>query len=223
MSYNDYVRSVESPDGRDNAMGSGAFGHYQFMPATAAALAARTAWGRGMTGDQVKLALADPTTGKARSDELMNLYTSDSRGALQKLGLPANNSSLLAMHRFGQAGGTSLLQAPGNMPVAQWVKSVNWGPGVSAEAVIRQNKLDRWADVDGLRKGFIGGDAGAAAPPVASAFAQAEPPPVPQAAPERPFAAPPPAFPTTDLAALFTAPAEKREAESRKRRQALFG
>lgn len=230
LSYNDFVRSVESPDGRDNAMGSGAFSHYQFMPATAVGLAARTAWGRGMTADQVKAALADPATGKARADELMSLYTGDSRTALQRLGIPASNTALLAMHRFGQGGGASLLQAPGNMPVAQWVRSVNWGPGISADAVIKQNKLDRFGDVNALRNGFLGGNGPAPAgtpatepSPIAAAFAQPETSGPLKDDPGPHQFKPLDVLPTSDLAAMFTAPAAAREKQAKARRQALFG
>lgn len=181
-SYADFVAGVESPTGEDNRMGSGAFSKYQFMPATAAGLAQRTAWGAGATPANVKsLVMADPS----RADELFKLYNGDSSGALAKAGLPADQTSMLALHRFGQAGGTSLLQAPGQMPVQDWVKSVNWGPGVGADAVIKQNGLAQYANVDDLRRRFLGGGASApkSADPSIAAIVAPQDMPEPAAAP----------------------------------------
>jgi hypothetical protein len=179
VNYANYVVAAESPTGEDNRLGSGAFSKYQFMPATAASLAQRTAWGRGLTPATVKAAVAaDP----ARADELFKLYNADSSGALKSAGLPTDNASMMALHRFGQGGGTSLLKAPGTMSMQDWVNSVNWGPGVAASEVIRQNKLDRFKNVDALRGGFLGGN-------FASAFEGAEPP---AAATPQPFVDPAP-------------------------------
>lgn len=166
MNYDNYVVASESPNGEDNRMGSGAFSRYQFMPATAAELARRTAWGATATPENVKaLVMAQP----GRDKELFGLYNANSATALKSAGLPTDNPSMMALHRFGQGGGTSLLKAPGTMSVQDWVNSVNWGPGVAASEVIRQNKLDRFGNVDALRRGFLGGN-------FASAFEGAEPP-----------------------------------------------
>lgn len=213
--YADFVASVESPTGEDNRMGSGAFSKYQFMPATAAGLAQRTTWGRGLTPANIKAAvMADPS----RADELFRLYNADSSSALTRAGLPANNTSMLALHRFGQGGGTSLLQAPANMAVAEWVKSVNWGPGVAADAVIRQNKLDRYANVGDLRRDFLGSNE-AAMPTIADAVASPNvgtPPLAPAQA--APFQAPPQnqALIASLLADAFT-PTEDEERETRRK------
>lgn len=183
-SYADFVAGVESPTGEDNRMGSGAFSKYQFMPATAAGLAQRTAWGQGVTPANVKAAvMGDPTGGRA--NELFKLYNADSSGALAKAGLPADQTSMLALHRFGQAGGTSLLQAPGQMPVQDWVKSVNWGPRVGADAVIKQNGLGQYANVDDMRRRFLGGGASApkSADPSIAAIVAPQDMPEPAAAP----------------------------------------
>ncbi len=209
MSFGDFVIGAESPTGEDNRAGSGALSKYQFMPATAAALARRTSWGAGLTPDTVKAAVqGDPTGGRAK--ELYGLYEGDSRAALNRVGLPVDQTSILALHRFGQSGGTSLLQAPANMPVTQWVNSVNWGPGVAADAVIRQNRLDRYNTVGDLRSGFLGakgqpqsiGDvtaAGGLALPAAQPFA-------PEAASPRAN----PALANALLADLFTIPQPRR-------------
>lgn len=170
MNYEAYNIASESPNGEDNRMGSGAFSKHQFMPATAAELARRMPWGADATPANVKsLVMGDPLQRDARLKQLFDLYNANSQGALNSAGLPATNPNMMALHRFGQGGGTSLLKAPGTMSVADWVKSVNWGPGVAPAAVIRQNKLDRFRDVDALRRGFLGGN-------FASAFEGAEPP-----------------------------------------------
>jgi hypothetical protein len=166
VNYDNYVVASESPTGGDNRMGSGAFSRFQFMPATAVGLAKRTAWGANATPESIK-ALVMGTPG--RDKELFDLYNAGSKNALATSGLPTDNRSMMALHRFGQGGGTSLLKAPGTMSVQDWVNSVNWGPGVAASEVIRQNKLDRFNNVDALRRGFLGGN-------FASAFEGAEPP-----------------------------------------------
>jgi hypothetical protein len=179
VNYDNYVVASESPTGEDNRMGSGAFSRFQFMPATAAELARRTAWGATATPENVKaLVMAQP----GRDKELFDAYNANSQGALKSAGLPTDNKSMMALHRFGQGGGTSLLKAPGTMSVSDWVNSVNWGPGIAASEVIRQNKLDRFKNVDALRGGFLGGN-------FASAFEGAEPP---AAATPQPFVDPAP-------------------------------
>jgi hypothetical protein len=179
MSYENYVVASESPNGEDNRMGSGAFGRFQFMPATAVELARRTPWGAEATPENVKsLVLAEP----GRDKQLFDLYNARSKDALATSGLPTDNPSMMALHRFGQGGGTSLLKAPGTMSVNDWVNSVNWGPGVAASEVIRQNNLGRYGNVDALRRGFLGGN-------FASAFEGAEPP---QPAAAQPFVDPAP-------------------------------
>jgi hypothetical protein len=181
MNYDNYVVASESPTGEDNRMGSGAFSRFQFMPATAVGLAKRTAWGANATPESIK-ALVMGTPG--RDKELFDLYNAGSQGALKSAGLPTDNASMMALHRFGQGGGTSLLKAPGTMSVQDWVNSVNWGPGVAASEVIRQNKLDRFNNVDALRRGFLGGN-------FASAFEGAESP-TPEPTPLFAAPAPPP-------------------------------
>lgn len=170
--YYSAVEGAESPDGRDNAAGSGAYSKFQFMPATAQAYAAKTPWGAGLSPDQVKAAVTgDP--GKAR--QLAELYTADSDNALRGGGLPVTDPNRFALHRFGPAGGVSLLRADAGMPVADWVRSVQWGQGISPDAVIKQNGLDRYVNVGDLRSRFIGSPMhGAAAAPTAAHAAQIE-------------------------------------------------
>jgi hypothetical protein len=223
MDYTNYVIASESPNGEDNRMGSGAFSRFQFMPATAVELARRTAWGSGATPENVKsLVMAQP----GRDKELFGLYNANSQGALKSAGLPATNPNMMAMHRFGQGGGTSLLKAPGTMSVQDWVRSINWGPGIAASEVIRQNRLDRFKNVDALRHGFLGGN-------FASAFEGAEPP-TPESTPL--FADPAPSGPRSGrdpdqaanmllaqsmLADVFTQPVTDRKKQ--KKTQRLFG
>lgn len=221
--YYGRAAGAESPDGRDNDAGSGAFSKFQFMPATAAAYAQRTPWGKGMGPDEVKAAVkANPALAK----DLMDGYTADSTATLGRAGLPVNNTNLFALHRFGPAGGVSLLNAPAAMPVADWVRSVNWGNGVSPDAVIKQNGLDLYANVDAVRKRFIANQIGGAAPAPEAAIA-----PVAAAAPAAPsFQAPQPQVNPAALASLFAddggddAQRQQltRQAQERKRRQALF-
>jgi hypothetical protein len=221
VNYDNYVVASESPTGEDNRMGSGAFGRFQFMPATAVELARRMPWGATATPENVKaLVMAQP----GRDKELFDAYNARSKNALTGAGLPTDNKSMMALHRFGQGGGTSLLKAPGTMSVQDWVNSVNWGPGVAASEVIRQNKLDRFNNVDSLRKGFLGGS-------FASAFEGAEPPP---AATPQPFVDPAPlpqqqqaGVPNMLLAQQLLADAFTPEPTDRKRGrrqpQRLFG
>ena len=146
------VRAVESPDGRSNPQ-SGAAGIYQFMPETAQSLAQRTAWGKGMTGDQVLAAINDEVRAGGSSpkqDELMRLYTATSDGVLRAGGFDTTDANRYALHFFGPGGGPSLLRADPNMPVDQWVRSVNWGRA-SPDAVISQNNLTRFKTVGELR------------------------------------------------------------------------
>lgn len=190
MNYDSYVIASESPNGEDNRMGSGAFSKFQFMPATAAELARRTAWGAAATPDTVKsLVMSDPMLRDQRAKELFDLYNARSKTALASSGLPADNKSMMALHRFGQGGGTSLLKAPGTMSVADWINSVNWGPGIAPSEVIRQNRLNRYGNVDELRKGFLGGNFASAfegaespTPEPTPLFADPAPPPQPQQA-----------------------------------------
>lgn len=189
MTVDPYLRSVqaaESPDGSDNRMGSGAFTKFQFMPATAAGLAARTSWGRGLTPEQLKATLlAD----EGKAVELAKMFTQDNDGALTRAGLPANDGNRFALHRFGPAGGVSLLRADGAMPVADWVRSVNWGQGISPDAVIRQNNLGQYFNVGDLRSRFINGQIGGAISPrdeLPEAKAPVLPATAPQATPRDP-------------------------------------
>ena len=178
MTYDLLLAKNESPTGEDNTMGSGAFSRFQFMPATAVELARKTAWGAGATPENIKqMVIGTP----GRDKELLDLYNARSKAALSGAGLPATNATMLALHRFGQAGGTSLLKANPAMSVTDWVNSVNWGPGVAASEVIRQNRLDRWGNVGDMRRGFIGTseapvDLAEAIPQGRPAPTQAEPP-----------------------------------------------
>lgn len=206
MDLGDFIAGVESPTGEDNKAGSGAFSRFQFMPATAVELARKTPWGASATPANVKeLVLAAP----GRDRELFDLYTDRSKGALATAGLPVTPHTILATHRFGQSGGVSVLQAPATMPVQQWVNSVNWGPGVAPDAVIRQNRLDRFATVGDLRRGFLGG------PQEAPSIGDAVAPTAPAAPAPQPViqARPDPAatmLAESELASVFAAPERKR-------------
>lgn len=191
-SYPDRVSATESPNGATNPQ-SGAFGFFQFMPRTAIALAKQTQWGASLPPDQIVAAVkADP----AKQRELMELYTRQSDATLTQAGMPVNDVTRFALHAFGPAGGVSLLKAPDNMPVAQWVKSVDWGEA-TPQQVIAQNNLGKYQTVGQLKQDFIARRIGggqpqppAAAPPSAPPVAQP-----PQAAPPAqpvPFGAAPP-------------------------------
>jgi hypothetical protein len=225
--YTQKLIAAESPDGRDNAAGSGAYSKFQFMPDTAHALAQGTPWGKGLNPDQVKAAV---TSDPQKAFQLADLYGQNSTKAITAAGLPDDDKTRFAMHRFGQAGGTSLLRADANMPVADWARSVTWGNGVSPDAVISQNRLDRYSNVGDLRNRFIGAPMGAPQSVVRLPPGGAQP--APQAAPAMPpiQAALMPQEPKIDpsaLAGLFTQPqqvdpAQARAEADRRRRQALF-
>lgn len=222
--YLAHVARAESPDGRDNVAGSGAYSRFQFMPATATAYAARTPWGAGLTPDQVKAAVtADP--GKAV--ELAKMFTTDNEGVLAKAGLPVNDGTRFATHRFGPAGGVSLLRADANMPVVDWVNSVQWGNGVSPAAVIQQNGLDRYTSVGDLRNRFIFGQIGAGPTPVGAEPtppAPAEPQPAPGPVRSPIQAAFTPATPSFGdvIGSLFARPQGGSRGKQRQRREMLF-
>lgn len=231
MSTDAYLRSVqtaESPTGVDNRMGSGAYSKFQFMPATATAYAQRTAWGRGLTADQVKAAV---TADEAKAVELAKMFTQDNDGALTRAGMPVNAGNRFALHRFGPAGGVSLLRADGAMPVADWVRSVNWGQGVSPDAVIKQNGLGRYFNVGDLRSRFINGQISGTIHPRDSLPETNEetPPATPTPAPASPiqtaFIPPMPSL-TDALGRLFLGEEPKRKKGTRERerlrREALF-
>lgn len=229
MSTDAYLRSVqaaESPTGVDNRMGSGAYSKFQFMPATATAYAQRTPWGRGLTADQVKAAV---TADEAKAVELAKMFTQDNDGALTRAGMPVNANNRFALHRFGPAGGVSLLRADGAMPVADWVRSVNWGQGISPDAVIKQNGLGRYFNVGDLRSRFINGQIGGAIEPQTPQPETIAPTlpatPVPAAPLQTAFI--PPMPPLADaLGRLFTNEEPKRKKGTRERerlrREALF-
>lgn len=175
--YEARVQAVESPNGATNPQ-SGAAGFYQFMPKTAHGLAQQTQWGRGLSQDQV---LAAIQADRAKQDELMKLYTAQSDSTLTGAGLPANDANRYALHWFGPGGGPSLLRADPAMPTADWVRSVRWD-GASPDAVISQNRLDRFKTVGELRAHIeksMGGapQAAAAAPPAAPQMAPGTPTP----------------------------------------------
>lgn len=231
MSTDDYLRRVqgaESPTGATNPQ-SGAFGHFQFMPATAAGLAGRTTWGAGLTPDQVKTTIAaDP--GKER--QLADLYTADSDKALTGAGLPTSDANRYALHAFGPGGGVSLLQAPATMSTADWVRSVNWGQGVSPDAVIKQNGLDRYGTAGDVRDKFITARLGVPAPPPEAI----QPPPATVDMPngvlpiynDAKAVMPRPAIDPSAAAALAQVyaqpdPQAARNAEARRTKQRLFG
>lgn len=151
--YYGKVEAAESPDGRDNTAGSGAYSKYQFMPGTAQEYAAKTPWGAGLAPDQVKAAV---TSDPAKARQLAEMYTANSDGALRGAGLPVTDSNRFALHRFGPAGGVSLLRADAGMPVADWVRSIQWGAGVHPDAVMKQNALDKYVNVGDLRSRFTG-------------------------------------------------------------------
>lgn len=213
MSRDAYLRQVqaaESPTGVDNRMGSGAYSKFQFMPSTATAYAQRTAWGRGLTPDQVKAAVTGDET---KAGELADMFTQDNEGVLKKAGLPVDNTTRFATHRFGPAGGVSLLRADANMPVADWVRSVTWGNGISPEAVIKQNALDRFTNVGDLRNRFITGQIGTPAPAAAPA---PEPAPAPANPVQMAFMPAVPQF-MDAIGSLFTGEKKPRKPGTRER------
>lgn len=229
MSTDAYLRSVqaaESPTGVDNRMGSGAYSKFQFMPATATAYAQRTPWGRGLTADQVKAAVASD---EIKAAELAKMFTQDNEGVLARAGMPVNAGNRFALHRFGPAGGMSLLRADGAMPVADWVRSVNWGQGVSPDAVIRQNGLGRYFNVGDLRNRFINGQIGGVVqnPGTSPVTSEESLPatPAPTAPIQTAFIPPMPSL-TDALGRLFTNEEPKRKKGTRERerlrREALF-
>lgn len=83
--------------------------------------------------------------------ELMALITADHDAVLGKSGRQPTDAARYALHWFGPGGGMSLLQADPNMKVGDWVRSVNWGAGVSPDAVMRQNALKPDMTVGQLR------------------------------------------------------------------------
>lgn len=166
--YPDRIQATESPNGATNPQ-SGASGFYQFMPKTAHGLAQQTAWGRGLSVDQVMQVIREEAAvgRKDKQQELLALYNRASDTALQQAGIPANDVTRFALHAFGPAGGVSLLRAPDNMPVADWVRSVNWD-GASPEQVIAQNNLGKYQTVGQVKQDFIARRiAGSQAPSVA--------------------------------------------------------
>lgn len=151
--YYGKVEGAESPTGVDNTAGSGAYSRFQFMPDTANAYAGKLPWGQGLAPDAIKAAI---TSDPAKARQVAELYTADSDTALRGSGLPVTDSNRFALHRFGPAGGVSLLNAKADTPVADWVRSVQWGNGISPDAVIKQNGLDKFVNVGDLRSRFIG-------------------------------------------------------------------
>lgn len=165
-SYDQRVSATESPFGATNSR-SGAVGYFQLMPDTIVDLAQRTQWGQGVPPAQlVEMVKADP--GKQR--QLMTLYTQQSDATLTQAGIPVNDVTRFALHAFGPAGGVSLIKAPDNMPISQWVQSVDWGRA-SPQQVIAQNGLEKYQTVGQLKRDFIarrigGGPRAQAAPGV---------------------------------------------------------
>lgn len=178
--YPDRIQATESPNGATNPQ-SGASGFYQFMPDTAHGLAQRTAWGRGLSRDQVMQIIRDEAAAgrKDKQQELLGLYNQASDAALQQAGIPANDVTRFALHAFGPAGGVSLLRAPDNMPVAEWVRSVNWGRA-TPEEVVAQNNLGKYQTVGQLRQDFIARRIGGGQPQ------PGQPQPAAPVAPQRP-------------------------------------
>lgn len=108
--YYSALRGAES-GGRNvpNAMGSGAFGPYQFMPATWAGLVQKYGQTHGLTAD----GLRDPQ----QQEKAIRLFTADNRDALKTaLGRDPTPDEIYAAHRLGAAGAVKLIQAP---PMAQ--------------------------------------------------------------------------------------------------------
>lgn len=175
-SYDQRVSATESPFGATNPR-SGAVGYFQLMPDTIVGLAQRTQWGQGVPPAQlVEMVKADP--GKQR--QLMALYTQQSDATLTQAGIPVNDVTRFALHAFGPAGGVSLIKAPDNMPVAQWVQSVDWGRA-SPQQVIAQNGLEKYQTVGQLKRDFIARRiGGGAAPQAAPGVTPVANPPQPQ-------------------------------------------
>ncbi len=177
-SYDDRVSRTESPNGATNPQ-SGATGYFQIMPRTAVALAKATDWGASLQPDQIIAALK---TDPAKQRDLMQRYTAQSDATLTQAGIPVNDVTRFALHAFGPSGGVSLLKAPDNMPVSQWVQSVQWGDA-TPQQVIDQNGLAKYQTVGQLKQDFIarrigGGQAAPGAQPAPPVAAPPGQPPV---------------------------------------------
>jgi hypothetical protein len=117
--YAETVRALESPDGRPNAMGSGATGPYQIMPSLRAQFPPGT-----------------PDT------EILEKFTDQNRRIItDRLGRAPTEAELFLAHRLGAGGALALLRADPATPIADVLRPVFTGQlGVpSLEKVLEQN------------------------------------------------------------------------------------
>lgn len=185
-SYPDRASGTESPNGATNPQ-TGAIGFFQFMPRTAIGLAKQTDWGASLTPDQIVTALK---TDPAKQRDLMQRYTAISDATLTQAGMPVNDVNRFALHAFGPSGGMALLRAPDNMPMAQWVRSVNWGEA-TPDQVVAQNGLAKYQTVGQLKQDFIARRIGGGGQPPVAPQGAPQAPPAAALPPQAPTAAPP--------------------------------
>lgn len=117
-----------------NELGSGAFGPFQFMPATYA----------GVRAKNPSLNLPEDMTKATREqwDQAHNALKAENAAGLQAAGLQPTPDNLYLAHRFGVGGATSVLRSDPNKPLAE-VLPIDWQ---------RQNPDMRGQTVGGFRR-----------------------------------------------------------------------
>jgi hypothetical protein len=88
----------------------------------------------------------DGRTDPEQAKRAMIAFTGNNARALEKLGIPVNDNSLYAMHRFGEGAGPKLLQADPNAPIASLVPPnvLAANPDLNGKTV--GSVLNRWQD-----------------------------------------------------------------------------
>lgn len=118
-----------------NAMGSGAFGRYQFMPSTWNEIARKR--------PDLKLPMVEKGGKIPSKDEQDRAYREAflprSVANLQKQGIDANPLTLYLAHKYGDNAVPSLLQSDSNRSMADWAREV-YGKG-RGNLVVKQNRL----------------------------------------------------------------------------------
>jgi hypothetical protein len=118
-SYAETVQALESPDGRPNALGSGAAGPYQIMPQLRAQFPAGTP-----------------------DAEILERFTENNRRILaDRIGREPSQAELFMAHRLGAGGALALLRAEPNTPIADALRPVFTGQNgtPTLEKVLAQN------------------------------------------------------------------------------------
>lgn len=100
-----------------NELGSGAFGPYQFMPATYADVRAKNP-GLNLPEDMTKAT-------REQWDQTHNAFKASNAQALQAAGFQPTPDNLYLAHRFGVGGALSVLKADPNQSLAE-VLPVDW-------------------------------------------------------------------------------------------------